>query len=209
MMAQALPVDVSGAAERAPFDPNRRAPRGRYRLPEEFVVEEPPPPPPPPPPAPEFRVLGTIGGPGGGVAVIEVDGEPPRVVSVGDDVMGYSLASIGNRRVTVSKDGRSVSVAMIDAAPTAMAATPARGQGGRGGRGQGQGQGRGQGNAAGRTVEIIRGTEAGTPQRAQQLQQVFEEQLDRLRRVQQGNQGNQGRGAQQPARPRPPGGGGN
>jgi hypothetical protein len=208
MVAQPLPLDVRGAAERAPFDPNRRAPRDRYRLPEEFVVEEPPPPPPPPPPAPEFRVLGTIGGPGGGVAVIEVDGEPPRVVSVGDDVMGYSLASIGNRRVTVSKDGRNVSVAMTEAAPTTMAATPAnnRGQQQRGGRAQGRGQG--QGNAPSRQIEVIRGT-PGTQQLQQQIQERVQRALEEARqqREQGRNGGNQGRGGQQQARPRPPGGG--
>ena len=212
-----LAEDVVGeAAEKAPFDPDRRAPSGRYRLPEEFVVEEPPPPPPPPPPAPEFRVLGIIGGAGGGVAVIEVDGEPPRVVSLGEDVLGYNLASIGNRRVVVSKDGRNVSVAMSDPMPTTMATAPAngRGQAQRGGR-NGQGQGNARGN---QTIEIIRGTERGSvtvdlPEAQERLQQA----RDRIQRAQEEesrNQGNQGRnggnqggrGGQQPARPRPPGG---
>jgi hypothetical protein len=135
-------------------------------------------------------------------------------VSVGDDVMGYSLASIGNRRVTVSKDGRNVSVAMTDAVPTTIAATPANGRGqqqrgGRGGQGQGRGQGQGQGQGNAPAVRIFGGQggditiDAG---RAQQLEQQLQQRIQRAQ-GQGGNQGNQGRGAQQPARPRPPGGG--
>ncbi len=84
---------VREAANQAPFDPERRPPTQRYRLPGERqqVVEE------EPrfemPPVPPLRVLGTIAGPGGGIAVLQEAGEPPRVVSVGQTIGEYLLVA--------------------------------------------------------------------------------------------------------------------
>src|SRR5262245_48484108 len=58
------------AVENDPFQSDRMRPSDRYRMPGEELPEEPPPPEPPPPP-PNFRVVGTIATPQGGVAVVE------------------------------------------------------------------------------------------------------------------------------------------
>ncbi len=93
---------VREAANQAPFDPERRPPTQRYRLPGERqqVVEE------EPrfemPPVPPLRVLGTIAGPGGGIAVLQEAGEQPRVVSVGQTIGEYLLVAVREEAVTVN-----------------------------------------------------------------------------------------------------------
>jgi hypothetical protein len=133
------------AVEKAPFDPERRV-TDPYLLPEERpqprparVERE------APPPAPAFRVLGTVAAGRGGVAVIEVPGEPPRVVALGEEILGYRVSSIQEGRVVLGGDGgRSISVAVPDVAPRAAADVRVtrdtqngnqRGGGGGGGRG--------------------------------------------------------------------------
>jgi len=76
---------VREAANQAPFDPERRPPTQRYRL-----------------PVPPLRVLGTIAGPGGGIAVLQEAGEPPRVVSVGQTIGEYLLVAVREEAVTVN-----------------------------------------------------------------------------------------------------------
>jgi hypothetical protein len=106
------------AAERAPFSPDRQT-SGRYLLPEERVVPEPvridrP----EPPPAPAFRVLGTIAGVDGGIAVVEAPGELPRMVTMGEEILGYRLSRIEQGRVVFGDgEGRSLSVAVPEVAP--------------------------------------------------------------------------------------------
>jgi hypothetical protein len=123
------------AAERAPFSSDRQA-ASPYLLPEERIVPEPvridrP----EPPPAPAFRVLGTVAGADGGIAVIEAPGEPPRVVTMGDEILGYRLSRIEQGRVVLGDgEGRSLSVAVPDQAPRTASATP--NNTGRGGRNQ-------------------------------------------------------------------------
>ncbi len=96
------PAEVRQAADRAPFDPERRPPLGRYRLPgtdeQMFVLTESP----ELPPVPALRVLGTISGAGGGIAVIQAAGESPKIVSVGQTIGGYRLAAVREEAVTVA-----------------------------------------------------------------------------------------------------------
>jgi hypothetical protein len=108
------------AAERAPFEPDRRAPAERYQLPGERVVER------PretvirePPPMPPFRVLGTVGGPEGGVVVIEAEGESPRVFATGDQLLGFTVKSVEGDAVVVSSEGWDVSLSVEAAQATA------------------------------------------------------------------------------------------
>jgi hypothetical protein len=123
---------IQHAAERAPFSADRQSSRP-YQLPEERVVPEPirvdrP----EPPPAPAFRVLGTIADANGGIAVIEAPGELPRVVTVGDEILGFRLSRIEAGRVVLGDgEGRSLSVAVPEVAPRTAAAAP-----GHTGRGQ-------------------------------------------------------------------------
>ena len=118
--ARAVSDDVLRmAVEKAPFDPGRRVSEP-YLLPEERPqprparVERPEAPPPP------FRVLGTVADSRGGVAVIEAPGEPPRVLALGEEILGYRLSSIQDGRVVLGTDGgRNVSVAVPEVAPRA------------------------------------------------------------------------------------------
>jgi hypothetical protein len=120
------------AAESAPFSSDRQA-ATPYLLPEERIVPEPvridrP----EPPPAPAFRVLGTVAGADGGIAVIEAPGEPPRVVTTGDEILGYRLSRIEQGRVVLGDaEGRSLSVAVPDQAPRTASAANNTGRGGR------------------------------------------------------------------------------
>jgi predicted Zn-dependent protease len=148
-------------------------------------------------------VLGTIGGREGGVAVIAAQGEPPRVVAVGEEVMGYSLASVGEGRVVVTRDGRDVSVMMEDANASVVAAAGNR-------RGQ---QTRAASRAGGgRAQESSETTFFDAARLQMQVGERVREALERLeqRRQPEGNQGrtNGQRGqATQRSSPRPPGGG--
>ncbi len=92
---------VRQAANRAPFDPERRPPTRRYQLPGEQAVEGTPSPV-QLPPVPPLLVLGTISGLGGGIAVIQEVGGQPRVVSVGQTIGAYLLTSVQEESVTVS-----------------------------------------------------------------------------------------------------------
>lgn len=106
------------AAERAPFEPDRRPPDGRYLLPDERRVEEPrrEEPEREPPPMPPFRVLGTIGGPDGGVVVIEAEGDEPKVYATGDRLLGYQVKSVQGDAVVVSSEGWDMTLAVESAA---------------------------------------------------------------------------------------------
>ena len=104
------------AAERAPFEPDRRPPRERYLLPDERVVDEPREEPDrEPPPVPPFRVLGTIGGPDGGVVVIEAEGDSPKVYATGDRLLGYQVKSVQGDAVVVSTQGWDMTLAVESA----------------------------------------------------------------------------------------------
>jgi hypothetical protein len=104
------------AAEHAPFDPERQAPVGRYLFPEERVTPAPPPEP-EPPPTPPFRVVGAIAGltgatPGapGGIAVVQADGQQPKMLNVGEVFMDFRISSVEKDAVVVSNRGWDVSL---------------------------------------------------------------------------------------------------
>jgi hypothetical protein len=101
---------VREAANRAPFDPQRRPPTQRYQLPGGREMTAPAPP--EQPPVPPLRVLGTITMPGGGIAVIQAEGESPRVVAVGQMIGAYRLASVKEESVVVSSRGWDISLAL-------------------------------------------------------------------------------------------------
>ena len=110
------------AVNRAPFDPERQAPRQRYQLPgqqeEEMVAEEPPV---ELPPVPALRVLGTIAGAEGGIAVIQAEGESPQVVAVGEVIGGYRVASVEEKAVVVSLRDWQISLALEEGTPATAA----------------------------------------------------------------------------------------
>lgn len=115
---------LSQAVSRAPFDPERRPPAQRYRLPGEQMVEvtalaE-------QPPVPPLRVLGTIAGIGGGIAVIQEEGERPKVVSVGQMIGEYRVASVQEEVVTVSSGGWEIELALVEGTATVMAESQGR-----------------------------------------------------------------------------------
>jgi hypothetical protein len=176
--AKAASAEVPGevlslAVERAPFDPDRRAPDQRYLMPGERVerpvvrAERPE-----PPPAPDFRVLGTIAGPNGGVAVIQVDEDAPRVIAMGTEILGYRVASIDGGRVVMSGQGRNLALEVPDAVPSAQAA--ANNQRGNQRNGQAQG-GRGNQNQNTRNQNQAREAERAQNQVRERVEQLIQQ----------------------------------
>jgi hypothetical protein len=164
---------LSLAIERAPFDPDRRPSGQRYLMPGERVVrapvrEERP----EPPPAPDFRVLGTVAGPNGGVAVIAVEDEPPRVVSMGSEISGYRVASIDGGRVVMSGQGRNLALEVPDALPTGVAAVVERNE--RGGNNNQRGNGNNNNRAQNQQREVERAQNQVRERMEQLMQQIRE-----------------------------------
>jgi hypothetical protein len=137
------------AVDNDPFQSDRMRPSERYRMPGEAIDEEPPPPEPPPPP-PNFRVVGTIATPQGGVAVVETN-DATRVIGIGEEVSGFTLARVTNRSATVEGNGRSYSLQIEE---PSMRRSSRAGRAGRGG---------------------------AAPNAQQEIQQRLREQLERLR----------------------------
>jgi len=118
------------AAEQAPFDSERRPPPARYQLPDEVEPVAPAPAPvPEAPPAPPFRLLGTIAGTDGGVAVMEVEGSSAHVLLLGEELFGYRVSRIGPGSVTMTGDGRSLSLSVPGPMATGAAEAEAGGAG--------------------------------------------------------------------------------
>jgi len=104
---------ISRAAGAAPFDPERQPPAQRYRLPGEPMVEASESSDPDEgPPVPQLRLLGTIAGPGGGIAVIQEGGERPRVLAIGQMIAGYQVAAVQEEVVTMSSGGWEISLTL-------------------------------------------------------------------------------------------------
>lgn len=131
-------VDGAPAAERAltlealslavdndPFQPDRRRPPEPYRMPGDFVDEPEAAPPPPPPP---FRLLGTAAMEGGGLAVMQVEDALPRVLEVGESLMGYTLAEVAGDAATLMGDGRTLTLTVAQAEARPEPERPQRGR---------------------------------------------------------------------------------
>jgi len=122
---------VRMAADVDPFQPDRqRAPR--YVLPSERqeAVEGPP----PPPPAPPFRLVGTAVVGDGGLAVVGLEeGEPPRLLQIGDFMEGYRLTKVQPFGATMEGMGRSLDLHVTPPSPNPQVAESrsSRGQRGR------------------------------------------------------------------------------
>lgn len=78
------------AVDQDPFHPDRRRPAGRYVFPGERTVSAPS-----NAHLPTFRVFGlAIRAEGAGLAMIQADGRPVRVLHVGDSYAGFSLNEV-------------------------------------------------------------------------------------------------------------------
>jgi hypothetical protein len=113
------------AAEKAPFDPERQAPAGRYLFPEERVVEAPPPEP-PRPPDPPFRVVGAVSAGGQSVAVVEAQGQAPKVLRVGEELLGFRVKSVEGNVVVVSGQGWDLTLPVEALQPVRLGANTRR-----------------------------------------------------------------------------------
>lgn len=125
LSAEALAMMVNND----PFSPTRK-PAAPYRLPGEDVVMAAPEPVREPPP-PQFRVHGTVVTPSGGYALLEHE-NGHRIVSIGESVLGYRLASVDAQSATLEANGRLITYSLEDPPmrrPTPN--TPARGRNGR------------------------------------------------------------------------------
>jgi hypothetical protein len=122
------------AVENDPFQPDRTRPAERYRMPGDVDPVEPPPPP-PPPPVPDFRLVGTVVfGPENGTAAIAVGDADPRMMSVGETVMGYRVIAVTPQTATVSNGEREIML-RVPAPSSSIASTGRAGQNGRGAAG--------------------------------------------------------------------------
>jgi hypothetical protein len=120
-LGETLPAEILRlAVDRAPFAPDRAPPPVRYRMPGDPVPQAPRPAP-ELPPAPDFRLLATISSPDGGVAVVQVGDEDPRVVELGDQVMGFRVAAIEGGGAVMSGPGRDVSLMVQEPSPMGLA----------------------------------------------------------------------------------------
>lgn len=114
--ARALTLEaLTLAVDNDPFQPERRRPDEPYRMPGE-EVEEPEAPPPPPPPPP-FQLLGTAEVGEGGIAVLRVEESLPRVMEVGEFVMGYRLDAVKGDAATLTGQGRTLTLTVAQASP--------------------------------------------------------------------------------------------
>jgi hypothetical protein len=145
------------AVENDPFQPDRTRPAERYRMPGDVEPEEPAPPP-PPPPVPDFRLVGTVVfGPENGTAAIAVGDADPRMMNVGETVMGYRVIAVTPQTATVSNGEREI-LLRVPAPSSALASSGRAGANGRAGPGGGR-----AGAQPGRT-----------PQQQAQLQQLLQ-----------------------------------
>jgi hypothetical protein len=103
------------AADHDPFQPDRIRPAERYRLPGD--IEPAAASGPEPPPAPPFRVIGTAVTSTGGLAVVQVEETTPRVVAMGESLLGYTLESVDPESATLVGQGRSLTLPVTKQAP--------------------------------------------------------------------------------------------
>lgn len=147
------------AVDADPFQPERRRHPDRYLLPGERLSDEPAP---EPPPLPPFRIVGTAVSPAGNLALIQVEDLPPRVLGVGESLLGYVLERVDGEFATMTGPQRSVTLPV-----TKMVLADANAGRGRAARGRGQQQ---RGNDPGRQLEEARA-------RQQEIMELLREQI--------------------------------
>jgi len=120
------------AVDNDPFTPERTRSGERYRLPGD-VDPEPPPAPPEPPPVPQFRLSGTVVTSEGGLALIQVGEDAPRMLTVGEFMQGYRLTNVTAAGATMANDERELQLRVPSPSRVAQApAAPQRGANARG-----------------------------------------------------------------------------
>jgi hypothetical protein len=118
------------AVDNDPFQPERRRAEA-YMMPGERIEPEEPPELPPPPP---FRLLGTAETDAGGIAVMQVEDSDPKILGLGESMMGYRLDQIEGNMATLFGQGRTLTITVADASPQPAARRTTRGaRGARGG----------------------------------------------------------------------------
>lgn len=169
------------AIDNDPFQESRRRPPERYRMPGDPIEDAGPPPPPPPPP---FQVLGIAQLPGGGgSAIMQVEDAPPRVVSVGESLFGYTLDRVEGEVATLSGQGRTLTLTVAQASPNPAAEEEARGRR--------QGRARNAEEAIER-LRNRRNAESETVERVREAQQGAIEAIRRMMELQQQRRNNGG-----------------
>lgn len=168
------------AIDNDPFREDRQRPPERYRMPGDAIEPQGPPPLPPPPP---FQVLGIAQSPGGGLAVMQIADSPPRVVSVGESLFGYTLDRVEGEVATLSGQGRILTLTVAQASPTpVLLEEDAEGRGRRS-----------RGRNAEEVLERLRSRRNGeneTFEQAREMQQNAVEMIRRMMEQQQRQRGN-------------------
>jgi hypothetical protein len=132
---EALPVSaLLLAVDHDPFRPERQRAPERYLLPGETLPEAPPPPPAPPAPPP-FRLVGTVVTPEGGLAMLQLENSTPRMLAMGESMLGYTVTRVTSEGAVLEGQGGQV-LSLLLARAVAVAGPPAAGaRGGPQGRG--------------------------------------------------------------------------
>lgn len=158
------------AVENDPFQETRQRPPERYRMPGDPIEDAGPPPPPPPPP---FQVLGIAQLAEGGLAVMQIEDSPPRVLSVGESLFGYTLERVEGEVATMSGQGRTLTLTVAQAAPNPPGEEAARSSRDRRGR-----------NAE-EAIERLRGRRDGNAERdvESQVREAQQSAVEAIRRM--------------------------
>ncbi|MGD8277654.1 MAG: hypothetical protein PVH00_06490 [Gemmatimonadota bacterium] len=106
-------AEIAYAVEHDPFQPDRERPEP-FRLPDEIVPAATPSERTPPP---EFRMTGIVGLGDGGLALIETDGMTPRVLAVGESLLGYRLERVGATSATLAGHDEAIELHLVEGEP--------------------------------------------------------------------------------------------
>jgi hypothetical protein len=114
--------EIQAAVNADLFEPDRRAPAQRYRLPGEAAEEGRALEPPAAPAGPQVRVVGAaVTGPRRGVALIQIGDAHPVAAAVGESVGGYVVASVSQEGAVLNGPAGRLALAVEPAVPTADA----------------------------------------------------------------------------------------